>query len=72
MNADLRLAPLSLGCVIACSGIGVKYSLTGLGTLGGKFSQATAINSSGQVVGWFVVPGSSVAQHGFLYSDGVM
>jgi probable HAF family extracellular repeat protein len=42
-----------------------------LGTLGGKFSEATAINNAGQVVGSATLAGDR-SQHAFLYQDGTM
>ncbi|MFL6464389.1 MAG: HAF repeat-containing protein, partial [Bryobacteraceae bacterium] len=46
--------------------------LTNLDPLGQSIdSRGFAINSSGQVTGFFQVPGSSPA-HAFLYSDGVI
>ena len=41
------------------------------GTLGGTSSAATAINPSGQVVGWADLPGNS-RRHAFLWENGVM
>ena len=44
--------------------------MTDLGTLGGAFSQANAINNAGQIVGVFsTVTGSS---HAFFYQNGIM
>jgi len=40
-----------------------------LGTLGGTYSYANAINASGQVVGW---ASTGPEHHAFLYSDGAM
>jgi len=42
-----------------------------LGTLGGSYSGASAINEKGQVIGGSYTPGDS-AWHTFLYSDGKM
>jgi probable HAF family extracellular repeat protein len=60
-------APALLACPLPVS---ADYLLTDLGSLGGGFTTATALNDSGQVVGY-----SSTAQmytHSFLYSGGVM
>jgi probable HAF family extracellular repeat protein len=46
-------------------------TMTDLGTLGGSVSQATAINKSGQVVGWSQIAGDRVS-HAFLWSAGKM
>jgi probable HAF family extracellular repeat protein len=48
----------------------VRYTVTDLGTLGGSFSGATAINDSGQVVGNFMNADNQV--RGFLWEDGTM
>jgi len=51
---------------------GFSYSdgeLTDLGTLGGTFTQAYAINASGQIAGHSETP---TAVHAFFYDDGVM
>jgi probable HAF family extracellular repeat protein len=46
------------------------YTVTDLGTLGGSFSYAYAINASGQVVGYSDTTGGNY--HAFLYSGGTM
>jgi probable HAF family extracellular repeat protein len=51
-----------------------QYTITDLGTLGGMRSYATAINNSGQVVGYADTSASNndEARHAFLYSGGTM
>ncbi len=48
-----------------------RYTVTDLGTLGGSSSTATAINSSGEIVGYSLISGD-VAMHAFLYANGSM
>jgi probable HAF family extracellular repeat protein len=48
----------------------VLYQVTDLGTLGGQFSDARAVNDSGQVAGSAV--NANGASHAFLYTDGRM
>jgi probable HAF family extracellular repeat protein len=48
----------------------VQYTLTPLGTLGGSWSWAFAINDSGQIVGYAMTSGDQYG-HAFLY-DGTM
>ena len=45
--------------------------MTDLGTLGGEFSQAYAINASGQITGTGYVSGDTGA-HAFIYANGKM
>lgn len=68
----LVVVPLVLLCSLV-SGIdwgGVQYTVTDLDTLGGSNSYATAVNSSGQVVGYAQT--GSGDDHAFLYSNGMM
>lgn len=48
--------------------------MTDLGTLGGDYSAATALSSSGQVIGNSLVSGgyATSIQHAFLYSEGML
>jgi probable HAF family extracellular repeat protein len=62
----------------AFGGIGVTpavasggYTITDLGTLGGTYSQATAISPNGTVVGYSSLSGS-FPWHAFRYSGGMM
>lgn len=50
--------------------LAVDYQITDLGTFGGTFSTAGAINNSGQVLG--IASFSSGANAAFIYSGGVM
>jgi probable HAF family extracellular repeat protein len=52
-------------------GQGMGWSMQDLGTLGGTNSYATAINNSGQIVGFSLLAGSTVS-HAFIYQGGVM
>lgn len=48
----------------------LTYTAIDLGTLGGSYSQAEAINARGQVVGYSLT--SNGQTHAFLWQDGVM
>lgn len=65
-----------MSIVVVSSARGVStYELTDLGTLAGTNSTATAINASGQVVGWYYTGatlGQVNAYRAFVYSGGVM
>ena len=50
--------------------VAVTYTIKDLGTLGGNFSAATAINNVGRVVGWSDLAAGS--RHAFLWHAGVM
>jgi probable HAF family extracellular repeat protein len=49
-----------------------RWQLTDLGTLGGAFSRATAINDRGQVVGYGIPAGARTATHCFVWAHGSM
>ena len=71
-----RLLPVLMLLAFPALGIAAppRYSVTDLGTLGGKSSAADAINDKGQVVGWSetsVVGGRSII-HAFLWDHGKM
>jgi probable HAF family extracellular repeat protein len=57
--------PLLVMLVVARPLAAQVHSITDLGTLGGEASEASAINGSGQVVGWSMT--ASGATHGFLH-----
>ncbi len=48
-----------------------RYTIIDLGTLGGSFSLAYAINDNGQIDGFSTLPGDTV-QHSFVIEKGVM
>jgi probable HAF family extracellular repeat protein len=48
-----------------------RYAVVDLGTLGGTFGLAFGINDKGQVGGFANLPGD-MAQHAFVYANGVM
>src|SRR5689334_7332966 len=66
-----RVIGLLVPLVCSARASGQTYRVTDLGTLGGSGSTATAINASGQVVGYSDGPAGS-AGHAFLYSSGQM
>jgi probable HAF family extracellular repeat protein len=68
--SNLLLAAGSL-CLAPLASAEPRVDLIGLGTLGGYFSEAYAINSSGQVVGQAVTLGNAT-QHAFLYADSAL
>lgn len=66
------VAPLAIvACLAAvCAPSALAQPFTDLGTLGGPYSQANAINASGQVAGFSKT--ASGDAHAFLYSDGIL
>ncbi len=66
------LASLIVLSVVSLSQAEVQYTITNLGTLGGKTSIATAINDSGQVVGYSDIAIGSYEERAFLYDGGTM
>ena len=71
-NNILRFAPLAVLTLLAASANAQTplYQITDLGSLGGGFSQAYALNNKGQVVGDSIT--ADGRQHPFLYSNGKM
>ena len=61
-------AVVVLGLTSSAALAEVRYTVTGLGTLGGSFSGAFGINDAGQVVGW--ADTASGAEHAFIYTPG--
>jgi probable HAF family extracellular repeat protein len=49
----------------------IAYTLTDLGTFGGNYSQAIAINEAGQVIGIANIAGDT-SYHAFMWDSGVM
>ena len=47
-----------------------NYTVTDLGTLGGTFGFASAVDNSGSVVGFAALPGDTES-HAFLWSKGI-
>ena len=60
----------SVGLTLAAGGASSQqlYRLTDLGTIGGRFSTAEAINSAGQVCGASSIPDSSIDVHAFFWN----
>ena len=61
-------AVVVLGLTSSAALAEVRYTVTGLGTLGGSFSGAFGINDAGQVVGRSYTPGGY--EHAFLFTPG--
>src|SRR5262245_18142138 len=49
----------------------LRYAVTDLGTLGGQWSFASAVNERGDIAGWSTLPGDGV-ERPFLWREGVM
>jgi probable HAF family extracellular repeat protein len=75
----LLAAALAIAMVVSCVAVALgvrpasaqpaseEHSITDLGTLGGSYSQAVAINDRGQVVGWSLT--ASGENHAVLWSE---
>ena len=61
---------VAMAMLLASAGSAAQYTITNLGTLGGNYSSACAINDSGTVVGWSYT--SQYSEHAFIYYGGVM
>lgn len=70
-----RIVRLGLALVVSAAPVWAQqaqhYYVTDLGTLGGSFSLAYAINNKGQVDGFSTLPGDAVV-HSFVYENGMM
>src|SRR3989304_3334487 len=67
-----RVCAIGLLLLAICCGsatAGPLYTVTDLGTLGGPFSRAWAVNNAGQVVGYSSGVGGT---HAFLWQSGTM
>jgi probable HAF family extracellular repeat protein len=49
-----------------------RYTVSDLGTLGGKTSLATGVNNRGEVIGQADLPGNTGSFHAFIYKSGKM
>ncbi len=49
-----------------------RYSITNLGTLGGKYVEVEAMNDRGQIIGMADFPGDTQWAHGYLWQNGKM
>jgi probable HAF family extracellular repeat protein len=49
-----------------------RYTISDLGTLGGKTSLATGVNNRGEVIGSADLPGNTGSFHAFIYKLGKM
>src|ERR1700760_1222610 len=68
----LRMASLLwLISLVPLTVVAQQYSATDIGTLGGTIVSGSALNASGQVVGFSTTTGNR-ARHAFLYSNGTM
>ncbi len=63
------VSPIVRSVAITVSGAQPPFGSTDLGTLGGDFSQATALNDAGQVTG-LAYTSANQSQHAFLFSNG--
>jgi len=72
MRVRLALSLCSLLALSLSAGraLATSYYVTDLGTLGGDFSEALAVNDSGQVVGW--APNSRGYPRAFAWQNGAM
>jgi probable HAF family extracellular repeat protein len=62
--------PLLLSMIAGNARCEIRYTVTDLGTTGGRDSDAEGINSEGQIVG--MADNGDERTHAFLYSNGVM
>ena len=68
-----RIAMVAAGALAMTAGTAAaqSYTVTDLGTLGGRQSTAIALNNAGQVAGDSWMAGNTT-QHSFVWSDGIM
>lgn len=66
----VRFACLCLCLGFASATVAQTYTVTDMGTLGGKYSEAFSINDRGEVVGHALTPDGDM--HAFLYQGGAL
>ena len=64
-------SPVSRSVAITVTGAQAPFVSSDLGTLGGNYSEALALNDAGQVTGWSYTSGNQF-QRAFFYSNGTM
>ncbi len=68
-----KLSALTIiGLLCSLSAFAADYTIIDLGTLGGNYSSALGINSSGQVIGYSDTGAAFGIGHAFLYTGGQM
>lgn len=76
MRQRRRMSAWGLACMVLAlrggAALAQEYTITDLGTLGGDYTVAYAINAAGQVVGLSQGASGSTVHHAFIWEDGIM